>query len=216
MTSTRSGTRGRRYRGASSEQRRSERRARFVDAAVEVYGTRGYRHASVERVCAEAGLTKRYFYESFANSEALLLAAHAHAVQRLRDRVLASASAHAPDVAAMAAVGIEAFFVTVRDDPRLARLVLFEVLGVSPAVDAAYREAIQSFVGLLVMLARSAETDPAVSDDDGQVLAIGLIGAGQQIATEWVLSGYALPIETIVGNTRTLFTAIVRHVGRAA
>ena len=37
-----------------------------------VYGERGYRNATVKAVCDSAGLTERYFYESFANSEALL------------------------------------------------------------------------------------------------------------------------------------------------
>ncbi len=32
----------------------------------------GYRHATAKAVCAAAGLTERYFYESFANGEELL------------------------------------------------------------------------------------------------------------------------------------------------
>jgi AcrR family transcriptional regulator len=35
----------------------------------------GYRNTTVKAVCEAAGLTERYFYESFANSEALLVAA---------------------------------------------------------------------------------------------------------------------------------------------
>lgn len=34
----------------------------------------GYRNATVKAVCEAAGLTERYFYESFSNSEELLVA----------------------------------------------------------------------------------------------------------------------------------------------
>ena len=62
------------YRGVSPEERRTQRRSRLVEAAVAVYGERGYRNATVKAVCEQAGLTERYFYESFANSEELLIA----------------------------------------------------------------------------------------------------------------------------------------------
>ena len=61
------------YRGQSQEQRRAERRSRLVAGAIAVYGERGYHQATVKAVCEAAGLTERYFYESFANSEALLI-----------------------------------------------------------------------------------------------------------------------------------------------
>ena len=64
----------RRYRGAEAEERRAQRRGQLIAAAVQVYGERGYQNATVKAVCKAAGLTERYFYESFANSEALLLA----------------------------------------------------------------------------------------------------------------------------------------------
>src|SRR5882757_8998724 len=64
----------RRYRGSSAEERRAQRREQFLRAAVRVYGEEGYRRATVRAVCEAAGLTERYFYESFANSEALLVA----------------------------------------------------------------------------------------------------------------------------------------------
>lgn len=69
---------------------------RLVDAAVEVFGTSGYRSATVGKICETAGLTKRYFYESFDDSEALLLAAYASVTDRLRDSVLRGAGRAAP------------------------------------------------------------------------------------------------------------------------
>jgi AcrR family transcriptional regulator len=62
-------------RGVPLDARRAQRREALIRAAIEVYGARGFRNATVKAVCEAAGLTERYFYESFANGEALLVAA---------------------------------------------------------------------------------------------------------------------------------------------
>src|SRR5215212_10332014 len=62
----------RRWRGRSASERTAERRERLIEAALEVFGSRGYSASTVRDVCREAGLTERYFYESFPNREALL------------------------------------------------------------------------------------------------------------------------------------------------
>ena len=54
------------FKGISAEDRRHERRVRLVEAAFEIAGTEGAGALGVGRVCLAAGLTKRYFYESFA------------------------------------------------------------------------------------------------------------------------------------------------------
>ncbi len=41
-------------------------------AAIKIYGERGFRNCSVKTVCNAAGLTERYFYESFSNGEDML------------------------------------------------------------------------------------------------------------------------------------------------
>jgi AcrR family transcriptional regulator len=62
------------WRGVSATERTAERRERLIEAALEVFATRGYSASTVRDVCREAGLTERYFYESFRNREALLAA----------------------------------------------------------------------------------------------------------------------------------------------
>ncbi|MGH9792076.1 MAG: TetR/AcrR family transcriptional regulator, partial [Candidatus Acidiferrales bacterium] len=67
-----------------SLQRSAERRARLIQAGVQVFGTKGFHSATVKQICAEAGLTERYFYESFENLNALFLATYDHELERLR------------------------------------------------------------------------------------------------------------------------------------
>src|ERR1700754_2161618 len=70
------GSEKRRYGGASFEDRQAERRERLIAAAIEVFGRWGREGATVAAICAEAGLTARYFYESFPNRDALFIAAY--------------------------------------------------------------------------------------------------------------------------------------------
>lgn len=60
----------------SPHERQEARRRRLLDAGLEVFGTDGFRAATVSRICREAGLTNRYFYEHFADREACLRAVY--------------------------------------------------------------------------------------------------------------------------------------------
>ena len=62
------------WRGVSAEDRTSERHERLMEAGLDVFASTGYAACSVREVSRAAGLTERYFYESFENREALLTA----------------------------------------------------------------------------------------------------------------------------------------------
>jgi AcrR family transcriptional regulator len=202
-------TSGRTYRGADAGQRRDERRARLIDAGTEIFGTTGYRSATVDRICAEAGLTKRYFYESFDGSEALLLAVYAKVTDELHASMLSGAAAGAPDLDAMVHGGLTAFFGTIDADPRLARIAFFEVLGISESVDDAYRAVLDRFVETLVMLAEPAFADSDLPADERTALAEGIVGAVLMIAQHWVVSGRVRPVDAVIRTTHSIVTAVL-------
>ncbi len=77
----------RRYGGRGGEERRAERRERLLDAGLACYGEVGYHAATVRLICARAGLTERYFYESFANGEDLLCAVYLRHLDLQRARI---------------------------------------------------------------------------------------------------------------------------------
>ncbi|AHH18350.1 putative transcriptional regulator, TetR family [Nocardia nova SH22a] len=69
-----SGAERRVYAGLTMQQRVERRRAALVDAAIVVVAEQGWRQLTVERICESAGLIRRYFYESFADLDALTVA----------------------------------------------------------------------------------------------------------------------------------------------
>ena len=74
------------YGGRSAQERAEDRHTRLVEAAITVLAGQGER-ATMTAICQEAGLTERYFYESFANRDAALVAA----LERVSDEISGNA-----------------------------------------------------------------------------------------------------------------------------
>ncbi|MES3041421.1 MAG: TetR/AcrR family transcriptional regulator [Pseudomonadota bacterium] len=204
---------GRRYRGVSEEVRRTERRQRFIEAGLDVFGGRGYHSSTVRSICASAGLTERYFYESFENSEDLLCVVYKACVQRVREHVLAALIDVPKEPEQMVRIALHRIFEGVREDPRLARILFIEVLGVSDRVDMMYRDTVVDSSALLVRLMRplfGEGTLPAPLDAD--IIANALMGAIVASAGRWLLMGFTTPIEVVVENLNTIFIGVIRQL----
>ena len=185
------------------EDRVAARRARFIEAGIELFGTQGFRGATVRGICAAAGLTDRYFYESFPTLEALLAAVYTtlkdHFAARLTDESL-HPEAWQGDAAAVerqVTAAYELWFDTVRD-PRFARIVLVEILGVSPEMDALYEASARAMAALTI--APLAFTQPALKLTKArrELLGRALVGAGLQVAKMWMTGGYKLARRDVV------------------
>jgi AcrR family transcriptional regulator len=184
------------YGGMDAEERRTERRLKLIDAAVEVYGEVGYRGATVKAICEAAELTERYFYESFANSEALLIAAYGHVVGHLHAEMTAAAAAAGDDAEARLHAALTLYFTRLKQHPKPARVFLLEISGISPAVDAVKHDAGRVFSDILVPPRR----DPKRGSNGATatLLSIGMVGAVISIALRWVSRQYPQPIEDVV------------------
>lgn len=71
------------WRGTSSRERADERRSRLIDACTEIVGGQGTGALAVRPVCSLAGVSPRKFYESFPDTDALLLATYERAVKEM-------------------------------------------------------------------------------------------------------------------------------------
>lgn len=56
------------------QQRSEVTRTRITDSAIKLFSDRGYNAASVDDICAEAGVSKGAFYHHFESKQALFLA----------------------------------------------------------------------------------------------------------------------------------------------
>jgi len=75
----------------TATRRRTETRARLLDAALAVLGEQGLARSSVESICERAGFTRGAFYSNFATMDevvaALYTAQASHLVERVEERL---------------------------------------------------------------------------------------------------------------------------------
>ena len=185
----------RRYRGSSGEERRTQRREQFLRAAVGIYGERGYRNATVRAVCEEAGLTERYFYESFANSEALLVASFEAVNRILFSEIKKAGAAAAGGPIERTRAILNAYFEALKRDPGSARVFLIEIAGVSPAVDQVLATSLDVFGDLIALTLDPDETSGAARNP---LMRTGVVGGVLYLALTWIKSGYAQPRAAVV------------------
>ncbi|WP_019448577.1 TetR/AcrR family transcriptional regulator [Cupriavidus sp. BIS7] len=194
----------RRYRGAEADERRAQRRGQLIAAAVQVYGERGYQSATVKAVCEAAGLTERYFYESFANSEALLLASFETVTDLLLQKIELAGEEAGGDGEHRAMAMLRTYFGTLQCEPRSARVFLVEIRGVSKLVDEALGQSLRDFGGLLarVLLPEGEEPDP--------MLLAGVAGGIIHVALYWIRHGYAPDVDTVAATALQLALVLKR------
>lgn len=145
-------SRPRTYGGQTTDERRADRRGRLVEAALEIWGDQGWAAVTMRGVCARAGLIDRYFYESFADRDALLAAVW----DQLRDETVALLTAAIDDRKGpieQLSAAIAGLVQGLVDDPHRARIGFGEHTG-SPVLEQRRRDALQLFTDLIVEAGR--------------------------------------------------------------
>lgn len=203
---------GRSYGGESPEERDARRRKQLLDAGLTVFGTEGFRAATVRGVCAEAHVADRNFYENFASLEELLIAVHRRSVEELLEKVVAAIGeiSAGSDIEPAIHRGFDAYFEFV-EDPLQARVVWREILGVSPSVDAAYLADTAMFAELLIGLLSVWRPD-FTRDDEADVIVTTVVGGLSNMAMVWSLNGYRPSRDVMVRAAGRLLVAVTEVV----
>jgi len=193
---------GRRYRGASSADRRAERRGRLIAAGLEMFGTKGIASTRVDDICAEAGLTKRYFYESFESLDALVEAVLADVTARLAagvTPVIASHGWHDPGPIFDAALR------PLLADPRLVQLLVVE--SASGALAPRRQEFAELAVDLWLGADPHADKSPAYLASQ-RLLAHAMAGATAEVAVAWVSGRIDMTVDEVIAHLVRIFNRI--------
>lgn len=92
---------------------------------MELVGTQGVAAMTMRAVCREAGLSQKFFYESFTDTDQLLHAVYRAALDVARHAVDESDSP-ATDLPSQMRQRVDAAARLVREDPRICRILLIE------------------------------------------------------------------------------------------
>jgi len=155
---------------------------------VEAVGTRGYAQTSVAELCRLAGVSKRTFYEQFANREACLQASYEQIVGRLAKLADASRVAGVADDAELVAV-LQTVIRALADRPKEARLALVEMRSAGPGSRAVLE---RTYLGIEQAVARLL-ADPSTTATSA-VVARGVVFGFERVIRTAILSGQ--PVES--------------------
>lgn len=116
------------WRGQSLQTRAAERRERLLDAGMELMGSVGAAQVTVRGVCRGAGVGLRYFYESFADADSLLVAVYDRVADALSQQVVNRVGAAPANPKARAQAAFASAVDFIDDDPRRGRILFRETL----------------------------------------------------------------------------------------
>lgn len=174
----------RKYGGRSAEERRAERRAAVVSAGLEIWQEQGWAAVTMRGVCARAGLTDRYFYESFADRDDLLVTIW----NSMRDQTLALLMASIAPVLDQPALvqlrtAVDALVHHIADEPVRAQIIFGDHSG-SAVLEERRRDTIQLATTLLIDLARPHLREDASMEALRMSVVLG-VGGFVELVLAW-------------------------------
>jgi len=166
---------------------RAAQRARMLEAMVQAMAEKGFARVAVADVIERAGVSRKTFYEQFANKEECFLAAYDAGVDHLLAAIDDAVAGPAPDWLAAARRAVEVYLETMAASPGFARALLIEVLGAGPQA-LARRDVVQErFAAQLAAIHQRARADIPEIPELAPYTFRAAVGAVNELVTAHVL-----------------------------
>lgn len=194
------------YGGVPGDERRADRRAQLIEAGLELLGTAEREpNLTVRGVCKQAGLASRYFYESFADRDALAVAVFDHVTSEITTETLEAVKSAPPDTRAKLRAGLGTIVRIIAEDPRHGRL-LFSPRLTSTLLVQRRAESTRMFARLL---GGQAQEFYGLSDE-GELALVSefLVGGLAQTLTSWLDGSLELNENSMIEQCVELFLTL--------
>ena len=199
------------YAGLSESERINERRERFLDAGLEIFGRYGMRGATVRKLCKEAGLTERYFYESFADTEDLYCAVYNAQIGIVTQRFMSELPSLPEPLEDRIRTCLRLYFSLMRDD-RLVRVLYIESMVGSERVNEILFGFVRAQSALAITMLKTDNPELEISEDFVEALAAAINGACSAVSIQWMLGGYRLPEAPLVDSCTLMILGTMREL----
>jgi AcrR family transcriptional regulator len=196
-----------RWTGVPAEDRRAERRELLLDATFELLGTSGWAGTTVRAVCQQARLNPRYFYESFRDLDALVVAVYDRLVLELRAEVRMAVDRAGDDPAHQMRAAVETTVLFVDEDRRRARVLYVEALG----CEALSRRRMETGYDVVTFVEREAADrrgPPPAGEHIGRIAAAVLVGGFSELLVAWLDGRIAVSRQQLIEDASELFGAL--------
>ncbi|WP_338904357.1 TetR/AcrR family transcriptional regulator [Streptomyces nigra] len=202
-----------RYGGRSAAERQAERRRRFLDAALQLFGdSPGYRGTTVAALSMAAGLSTRQFYEEFRTLEDVLAALHLQVNGWAEEAVLTAAAGPLP-LAERATAIFRAYAANVTADPRRIRITFVEIIGVSPRLEEQRLARRARWVDLVCAEVASAVARGEAAPRDYRLAVTAFIGSVNGLLHDWSAGWVEATLDEVVDELVRLLLGILQPAG---
>ena len=168
------------WAGSTMDERRTARREQLIEAGLDLIGNGGTTSVTVRAACRKAGLTQRYFYESFADRDDLVTSVFETVAEEASLAIIAATTNCSPDPVSVARAAVEAVMIMLDDDPRKGR-----VLFVAPMTDEALYAKRSELAPVVTALVRD-QLDSRATDEERDLVAVSLVGATSYMFFEYL------------------------------
>lgn len=197
---------GHAYGGVPATERTRARRARLLDAALDLMGEGSWRSATVAALCGRAGVHKRYFYESFEDLDQVArgvidLVAEAVVTSALGTFLTQPETATLEDRARSTLGSVIRVLV---EDPRKAQ-TLFGPVSASLDVLEHRTLALAGLTAVLVEHARSIHDVELEADSLASVAPAFLVGGTGEAVLSWLRNPGRSDLDQLVDDITVLW-----------
>ena len=204
-----------RWAGLSPDDRRAGRRELLLDVAFELLGTEGWAGTTVRAVCQAAELNPRYFYESFADLDELVVAVYDRLVAELGGEVMAAIAASGTDPRAGARAAMDCILRFVDEDRRRARILYVEALG-NEALNRRRIETAHQLVSVVELAGAERYGALPGGEHVGRIGAAILVGGAGELVVAWLDGRIKVTREQLVDDATEILLAIGDATARVA
>ena len=194
---------------ATSRPAAAGHRARLTEGLAAAIAEKGYAAVTIADVVRTARVSKRTFYEHFADKEACFLALYAETSDELLELIAtATASARGPWEARIGAAA-RAYFERVAAEPELIRAALLETQAAGPRARVLRREVQRRYAERLRAFSLAAEAEEAGIRALTPALATAVVGGLNELMLEAVEAGQAERMGELADAATKLIAAVL-------
>lgn len=196
-------TSARPYRGVDAADRLATRRAKLLEAGLDLLGRDDAPELTVRSICRQAGVAARYFYESFCDKDEFVAAVFDGVIADLAATTQAAVAAAPP--AEQTRAGMSNLVRTIGGDPRVGRLLFSAQLANAVLV----RKRLESSALFAMLSGRHVEQALRVPENDRIKAAAHFVvgGVGQTISA-WLAGDVRLDPDQLVDHLASLLDGL--------
>src|SRR6201995_51904 len=192
-------TRTRPYRGVDAADRVAARRAKLLEAGLDLLGGDDATELTVRGVARLAGVAPRYFYESFADKDEFVAAVFDWVIADLAATTQAAVAAAPPEEQTRA--GMANVVRTIGGDPRVGRLLFSAQLANAVLV----RKRVESNTLFAMLSGRHVENALRVPENDRiKAAAHFVVGGVAQTISAWLAGEVRLDPDQLIDQLASL------------